>query len=97
MKLPSHIFQNPGLYLDTPEAGDPTVYAQAFDPNSPVVTIPDGFQRTSNALVQLKDELAKQSAPAPIIIQNDNSNLVKILVLFVAGFLAYKFILKKGK
>lgn len=86
----------PVPYVD-PNAVDPIVYTQAFSPEFLDVTsiANDGFQKTVNASVRQKDELAGQYSPAPEIPKSDLT-LAKISMIVVGAILVYKFILKKG-
>ena len=75
---------------------DPTVYAQSFSPEFPLVLSPlTEYEKTSNASVMQRDELAGYYSTGPEIPKSDLTP-AKILGIIVGTILVYKFILKKG-
>lgn len=77
-------------YSDVPPSPvDPAVYAQAFSPEYPDVrSLSDGFQKTVNANVSQKDDLAGHYSTPPEL-PKDQTDYKKILIYVVAGSIAF--------
>lgn len=98
MKLPPQMIAEEWGIIDPNQPVDPIVYTQVFSPEFPNSVTPNNssaFQKTTDALVFQKDELAGvSSAPPEIPVQQPN--LTRIVLIGVGLILVYKLILKKG-